>query len=428
MTSPSSAKPPPETFSVSTGLPSLARNLAILAVGEALTRAVTFVAWVRLARILGPSPTGTVEACFAVLMILTLLVEAGVSVIAQRECARDPSVIPTTLSRAVSTQLTLALACYLLLVLIVWILPLGTTPRRLLLSIGLVLFSIPFTLNWLFQSQGRMLWRAVPQTLRYSVFLLLTVAFVHGPEDIGAVSWAEVAGASGAAVLSVWVWRKRSRPRLGVIPFHVDRTLLRTGTPVVLSHLMSIVLIFVPPIVLAAVVASEDAAFFSVPMRIVAVLLAATDVYLLNLFPTMSRAADQPVEKLRPLLWRSFHVSFWPALLFAAALLPGGQWLMGLVYGPEYQTERCLTILRILGFLVPLYVLRCHFQNALYVLGRQREALRASLVAGVALLLAIVPLSRGFGSVGAAWTSLAAATLAMVVHGAFLAPLLRKSR
>ncbi|HSG09198.1 MAG TPA: oligosaccharide flippase family protein, partial [Longimicrobiales bacterium] len=102
-------------------------NLTLLGAGEILTRALTFVAFAYLGRVLEPSSFGLVGSVLAVMMLGTLLVDQGLGTIGARDVAMDISVAPTTIDRVVSAQLLLAIGVVCLVFLGSWLVPADPT-------------------------------------------------------------------------------------------------------------------------------------------------------------------------------------------------------------------------------------------------------------------------------------------------------------
>ena len=83
---------------------SFPRNLAILATGEAISRAITLAAFVHLARVFEPAVYGLVELTLSVMMFLTLAVDQGLGTLGTRELARHPEKGESLVRRIMSAQ------------------------------------------------------------------------------------------------------------------------------------------------------------------------------------------------------------------------------------------------------------------------------------------------------------------------------------
>src|SRR5690349_14522108 len=68
----------------------LARNFVLLGGAEVFSKGVTILAFACLARVLGPADFGALEFALAVITILTLLVDCGLSPYGAREVGKDP--------------------------------------------------------------------------------------------------------------------------------------------------------------------------------------------------------------------------------------------------------------------------------------------------------------------------------------------------
>ena len=85
-------------------------SLAILAVGELLTRAMSFLAFAHLARTLGPDGFGKLEFVLAWVMFGMMLIESGFQTIGARDVAIDEGAAATLVSRILPIQISIAAA------------------------------------------------------------------------------------------------------------------------------------------------------------------------------------------------------------------------------------------------------------------------------------------------------------------------------
>ena len=90
----------------------LIRNFLSLAGAELVCKVLTFAAYARLARILGPDGFGYIEWVGAVLLCTGLIVDQGFSQYGAREIAKTPERTESLISEIVSARFILAIISY----------------------------------------------------------------------------------------------------------------------------------------------------------------------------------------------------------------------------------------------------------------------------------------------------------------------------
>ena len=129
----------------------LARNFVLLGGAEVFSKGVTILAFACLARVLGPADFGALEFALAVITILTLLVDCGLSPYGAREVGKDPGKTGALVRHIVVTRLALVLVAWAVLLALVLTLDQPWPTRRVLLLYGLPLAVLAGSLFWVFQ-------------------------------------------------------------------------------------------------------------------------------------------------------------------------------------------------------------------------------------------------------------------------------------
>lgn len=382
-----------------------------------------FVAMSYLFRTLPRERYGIVETTVAVMMFGLICVEMGLGTLGTRDVARDPAAAPALLRKVATTQLVSAFSVLTLIAIAAAALPIDPLLSRLLVGFGVGLLAIPFALHWLFQGREQMLAVTLPKSLRYAVFLALTLLLVRGPDDLGLLPVAEVAGAAAASVAWVAVYRRGGGElRIGG-KGALDPGLVRDALPIGGATLIWALRSYLPVVCVAAIAGNAAAGDFGASHRIVMVMIGVLDVYFINLYPKLCVAAVASRGDLRRLVARSMHIAVWPTLAGAAALPWLAPWVMRIVYGNE--GSEAASQFALLAWLVPITAIRAHARFALFAVNRQRAEFLYSMVGVIALVAAIVPMTSSHGAVGATWAMIASEALATILGWAVLAPLLR---
>src|SRR5262249_46498486 len=152
-------------------------NFAFLAVGEMVSKVLTFFAFSYLARLLGPARYGGLEFTLAVMVFFTLPVDLGLGAYGAREIAKNRKSAPKLLREITDLRLLLAI-CSLAALTVFIVLSNKSQEVKLLLGMyGASLLIYPVLLQWFFQGHELMHWVAVASMTRQGVFAGLIFLF-----------------------------------------------------------------------------------------------------------------------------------------------------------------------------------------------------------------------------------------------------------
>lgn len=396
-------------------LPQFSKNLAALAIGEGLTRLLTFVAFAHLAWVLKPELFGLVEVALAIYTIATLLSEQGLTTYGAREVARASGTVPELVTRVVSVHSGLSLAVYLILILVVLLAPIQHQLAMLLLGMGFSLLGLPFLFAWVFQGQKRMHWVAVPQVVRYAAFSLFVLVVIDGPERLLLLPVAEFFGIAAAIVLFQFAYRKFGWNFRLVIDLGGWKDLLSSTSPIGGSQLIWALRMYAPTILVASLLGQAAAGYYGAAHRILMVCQAGVAIYLTNIFPSLTEAASESRRSLAELIHKSISLVLWPAVGLAVLVSVFSDRIILLVFGESFLTLESARILQVIIWLIPILFFRTHLRGSLLAIDRQRTDFICS-VAGFILLAILAPvLTLRFGVLGTTWALIVAETAATVL-------------
>src|SRR5262245_17440341 len=138
---PEPAQPTAWLTALAARLPRLGTNYLVLAGGECVAKALGFIGFVTLGRLLGVEAYGQVEFVLATMVFFTLPVDFGLGTYGAREVARRPERAAALLQEVSSLRLLLACLSFALLALLATTLIERQDTRWLLLLYGAGLFA-----------------------------------------------------------------------------------------------------------------------------------------------------------------------------------------------------------------------------------------------------------------------------------------------
>ena len=383
------------------------RDYAWIATAEVGSKAAGFVAFALLARRLGPESYGAVELAVAVAMVGLLLVDFGLGPTAARIATRDPARMHDMTGSVPAIRSALALAAVALATGCAGWLAGDAEGAQLIVLFAAALLFAAWTLDWLFQSLDRVKWVAPAQLLRMSVFLLGTLLFVHGRDQLLRIGFIEIAGFAALALYYVAAARAQGqRPRLQPDAGTVYE-LIREAAPVGAGQLLWVLNQYLPTLAIAWWLAGDELAYFAAAHRIVFGLGSFVFLYFFTLYPLLVRATADRREDFVPLTDLSLRVTAWLGGLVAIAGSLMARPLCSLAFGDAFEPSAPL--LACLVWALPIHLVSGHARFSLIAAGEPISHMWAQAAGLVVSLCGCALLIPAFGALGAAIALLASA-------------------
>ncbi len=401
-------------------------GLVTLLSGEFASRALSFAAIAVLTRRLGVVGWAPVAVALTTLQFGALFVESGMRLYGAREVARDTSNGARLMGPVLSTQLALAV---LVLIGAVAVRALGLVEpdlARLLPGYAVSLFMLPLFVPWVFQGYGDMQWVAIPQVVRYAVFLVLSALLVTSPARTGFLPWLETAAMAAGAGVALVALRRHRAIAVRVTPASAfDRDVLREATPIAASQMVWVLRMYLPTLFLWHLATKRDVAQFDVSLRVLMVLQAFLTMYLMNLYTPLSQAAHGDRARFRGLLTTSTVLAGVLAVVGAIILGSAPGRLLGLLFGGAYNNPDAAASLALLAFVVPVLTVRGHAHYALTSLGYQRRELLCTVAGSALLVVLLIAWAANGGARAAALAMLLSESLGLLLTWIALALAMR---
>lgn len=378
----------------------LIRDLAALLGGEFAGKALGFVVFAYLARALGPDAYGAVELAVALGLFFALVVDFGLGPIGARHVAQSPELVDSLAAQIPAARLLLAVVAVPVMIATAASMRQSPVTLHLVILFAIGLLAAPWFQRWLFQGLEMMGWLSAAQPIRMLVFGLGVVLFVHGPQDVLSVGYAEIASAGILALCYIATQHWLITPVRVTFQWSAVRDLMLEGYSLGLGQIVWALNQYLSTLLVAFYLASEEIAYFGAAGRIVLSLTAFMHLYHFNLFPVVARALRSSGEAYMQVAGPSLRVTAW---LGIATALPGifvATPLCQLAFGEDFAASG--PPLAIILWTLPIHLVSGHARYALIAAGQQRYVLMAQL-AGVVTTLAIgLPLIPLLGPLGAA--------------------------
>jgi O-antigen/teichoic acid export membrane protein len=384
---------------------SLFRNIAHLSLGDFLAKALNFLAFVWLARVLGVSEFGVLEFAGSLLTWFLLLGDGGLELWATREAART-SDLRGLVARVAPLRFLLATASFVLLFLCLPVLPGGARLQVVMALFGLSLFAQAATLKWVFMGRERMAAVARMMVVGQVVFAVAVFALIRRPEQVIWVPVLRLAGDLGVALGFARLFRREHGGLLLPYTFAGARLTLTPALTLGLSQAMGLLNFNFDSILLGFLRGLREVGFYNAAYKPVTVALQLPLTYFIGLFPALSRTYAESREAFQALVIRSFRL----CTIFAIPLGVGGTMLAApiiqLLFGADYADS--VAPFSILVWSAVFVILRGSARHGLNAAGHQALDLKCALLsAGLNVGLNILLIPR-YGMLGSACATVVA--------------------
>jgi len=381
------------------------RNILKLSVGDFIAKALTFAAFVWLARVLGVQTFGVLEFAGSLLAWFLLLADGGLELWATREAARTEDV-PWLVARVMPLRFLLAAASFVLLFLLLPVLPATGNLRLVLALFGLSLFAQAASLKWLFLGREQMGRIGAVLVAGQLLFALAVIALIRHPEQVLWVPLIKFAADCATAAGFARLYRAQFGSFFLHYTFSGARVALSPAVTIGLTQAMGLLNFNFDTLLIGFLLGLSEVGLYNAAYKPVITLLAVPLTYFTGLFPALARAWNDGPEALRPIAERSLHLC---ALFSLPAGVAGSllaQPLVIFLFGPNYAVAALP--FSILVWSAVLVILRGTFRHSLNAAGHQKLDLRCAIISSavnVGLNLFLIPRSGLAGAAAATVTA-----------------------
>lgn len=312
----------------------VARNTLFLLAAAIFTNLAAFVWNVYLARYLGAAGFGVLSAALALTGVFSILADLGTGTYLTREIARDPERAPELAGKGLGNRLILSL----IVLVLVFLFPLtgiyrGAAAAVVMFIAGYMLVSsFGSFFNSIFQGFQRMEYQTIWNILN-SLFILagvLLVVWLGG--DVVSVAIAYLIAAILSLTYSILIFRKRFfTPRISS-----DLNMLRESLPFGITSVFSLIYFWIDSVMLSLMKGDVSVGLYSAPYRLLTVIASFYSVYLLAVFPVMSRFYVESSESLRFTYRRSIKYLIMIAIPLISIVFFLAPDIIRIIYSEEY--------------------------------------------------------------------------------------------
>jgi|GEM_PF-1194310 len=391
------------------------RNFLTLGSGDAIARLISFSITIFIARELGAASFGVIGFASAILIYFTVLTEGGVEAAGPREIAFDKSRIETLVSSVLAFRSLVAILLAICLAAASnWLL---LPPEATVLgTYALVLFGTAANLRWVYVGLEKTRFPAVVQILSEFLRLLFVVHFVHGPEDIVWVPISQVI-AEFCFALAIMVGLRRFGLSVSIFQGRLSQalSLYKQALPLMGTTLCGLIIYNADVMFLRYFRTKDEIGYYLAAYSLIAFLGQFGNTVRMSLLPTLSRLENEQ-------RWTLYHSAAARVFALGFPLAVGGYLvaprMISIAFGQSYEGSEPL--LRILICSVPLLLLRHVHQTVMIAQSQGGRVLRITAFTTLFTLGANWAVIPRYGAQGAAYTTVAAEMVRMLLSQYFL--------
>ncbi|HEX7121862.1 MAG TPA: oligosaccharide flippase family protein [Gemmatimonadaceae bacterium] len=392
------------------------RSFAGLATGEAVARAIAFVATLLIARRLGPAMYGIIGVTSGIMLYCTQVADAGVELAGVPAIARERD-DPVGLISAVLTLRVLAAIVLTVLVVAVglWLMPQPDGAILAVYALGLVVAGA--SPRWVFLGFQRPGTVAIARIAGELATLVIVAAMVHDAGQVAIVPLATVLGlVLGLVLMMGGLHRMGLRPVLK-IDWPRSKPIFTTAPHLVGFTLLGLVLFNFDLIFLRFVAGETPAGYYAAAYTFIAFSANLIVAWAHSVMPSLARLSGSPRER-NEVYATTTMLGLSIALPAAVGGILTAPLLLGVLFGQEFAPAA--TALQWLLPVVPLAAVREIAVAALISSpGGERRLLKVNAwtaAFNVALVTMVVP---WYGLVGAAAVTVLTEVLRLVLAARF---------
>ncbi|MBI4527280.1 MAG: flippase [Deltaproteobacteria bacterium] len=393
------------------------KNTVFLIVGRLVSRAFQFLVLIYAARVLGAERIGVFFYASAMVGLLSIPMELGISTYIVQELSRNPSRTADFMGAGLTLKAALA---FLGLCLIAGTgLALGEERQTLLilgvLGLYLGLENINNIFAALFRAREQMNYEALLISVSGLCASVLGFVSLQLFADLFWFSAVYVLGSCVRLILHGWWAIRLYGPPASEFDRSLCFDLLRKGTPFALVSGFITIYYYIDTVLLKAYWGNEVVGWYNAAYRLLEAPLFLSSALTTAIFPAASKLFQKNPDELKTIVLQAVE----KALLFGTAIallvaffsVP----LIQVIYGSGY--EKASLALPILIFSVAIIFPSTILGTTIRAIGKQTVSAWVTGLAAalnVALNLAIIPT---YSFVGAAWTTLITEIFVIVVYG-----------
>ena len=374
------------------------KNFVSLSFAQIVTKALNLILVAYLARVLGAEGFGKIGFAQAILAYFMLLVNLGLSTFGTREVARNREEINRYVNNILTIRLIASIGAFVLLAVFVYFIPKPAETKKLILLLGITIFTFAFTIDWLFQGIERMEFIAISQIAKSLVYVGLIFCIVKSPQQLLKVPLIQVGTAVVAIVILFSVFFKNFRIIKPEFDFAFWKQILKQSVPMGFSFFMISIYYNFDRVMLGFMKGEEVVGWYNAAYNIILVIITLPGLIIQSFFPSLSHVYRDK-KKMPNVTGQYLKIMFSIGIPFGFGGTVLASSVIDLVYGRTYTNA--ILALQILSWNIVAVFISMAFANPLLAWDKQNTYMKVIAGGAITNLLFNFLLIPKFGIGGA---------------------------
>ena len=392
-------------------------NLSWIVLSEVISRGLTFLGTVYLARVLGKEGFGLYSLAMAVGIYFWAFCDMGVAGYGTREVAKKKENAIELYSILNSLRLMLAVILFLVFCGVLYFINIPLEKKLILIAGCFYIVTYSFTSDWIFWGLEKMQYLVFGSVASALLFLIGIFIYVKSPSGVLKASFIySFSFLIESLILTVLLKQKLKIPFSFRITFNKWRQHVKESFYFAINSAFNSVSIFIPILFLGIWSTAEDLGRFSAPQRLGVLIARAVGLITMALYPVFSNLYATDIDAFKKTHSRFQKILILISLPICIIAAMFNKNVITFIFGADYSDSA--GIFTILVWYSLLLLLRSSFGTAVLSAGFQRFNMFATAV-GVAIniLICIVFIPR-YSSYAATWALVAGeiATLILMIE------------
>ncbi|MDP3034287.1 MAG: flippase [Methanobacteriaceae archaeon] len=379
----------------------IAKNTGLLMIASLFTNIMAFVWTVYIASYLGAASFGILSAALALTGIFSVVADLGLSTYSTREIARTTEKTKKLLANVALIKVFLAIFTFILLYLTIIIknYPPQTVDVTLIIGAYMIFTSFSALFNAIFQGHQQMEFQTIGNILNSSLLLMGILLAIYMGGSVVTISLAYLFASIITLLYSIMVtaWK------FTVPSFEFDRifwkeTIIK-ALPFGIASVFTTIYFWIDTVMLSFMQGDAAVGLYSAPYKLLTVMLSLYSVYILALFPFMSKFYMESSDSLKLTYQRSFKFMLIISLPVAVGTTMLAQEIILFIYTPQYLPS--VAALQILIWSIVFMFVNGLSSNLLGSVDKQMAVTKITgigAVVNVGINLAIIPILSFYGA------------------------------
>ncbi|QJX64162.1 flippase [Niallia circulans] len=377
----------------------LMKNFILAGSGNIFGQIVSFIILTYLARVLGPDGYGTFNFAQSYLFYFFILTDLGLSLYITKEFNQKNS-YENIFSDIFSLRVVLSIFSFFIFIISIFFLEISAYEQKVFIIFGLSILSTGIFIDSFFIAKNDMKYNGMAQLVKNVSYLIICLLLVKDNEDVEYAALAFMVGCTIATFYLIFIFAKKYRLKLSIIPKVNQFKLLKASLPLALSLMMIQINNNFDILYLSFYSDDKDlVGFYSAAYRIISFLISILVIYFSASYPTIANLIENNRIELNKFIENFFKIG----IFFITPITIGGiavsEKLMTFIYGSQFSNSGIL-----FASLLPLLIIRMvtSTYSAVLIMGNKGKELSISLIIGaiinVILNVVMVPKYGGLGS------------------------------